>query len=352
MASSLSHAEALLEQGLRDRVYSGAALAIGNAEQVFVSHTVGHVSYEENAAPITSSTLFDMASISKILGTTFCAFHMIEEGRLCLQDSLADFFSDVPEDKQDITIYHLMTHTSGLPAELFLWKLCQTPEQVVSAILNAPLDFPIGSNIQYSCMGYILLGKIMEGITGRSLDQLAKEWTFDPLGMRATGYRPVSACSPDPSIAYTETMTLSGPGLPGVVHDENARFLNGISGNAGVFSNLDDMILFAQMLSQKGKPLISRRLMELACRNYTPGLDENRGLGFQLSGPAPTFFGDLFGNDGIGHTGYTGTSLAVDPHSGLYVVLLTNRVHPTRDNAGLTRLRHQIHNAAVAEFLH
>ena len=104
MASSLSHAEALLQQGLRDRVYSGAALAIGNPDQVLVARTIGHVSYEENAAPITSSTLFDMASISKILGTTFCAFHMIEDGSLCLQDSLADFFSDVPEDKRDITI--------------------------------------------------------------------------------------------------------------------------------------------------------------------------------------------------------------------------------------------------------
>lgn len=351
MHSSLSRAEQLLEQGLQNRVYSGAALAIGNADQVFVSKAIGHVSYDANALPVTTATLFDMASISKILGTTFCAFHMIEEGSLCLQDCLADFFPNVPEDKKDITVYHLMTHTSGLPAELFLWKNCQSPDDVVTAILNAPLDYPTGSNIEYSCMGFILLGKIMEGITGKRLNELAQEWTFGPLGMKSTCYRPLSSCQPDPSIAYTETMTLWKPGLPGVVHDENARFLDGVSGNAGVFSNLDDMILFSKMLAQNGKPLISRRLMDLACRNYTPGLDENRGLGFQLSGPAPTFFGDLFGSDGIGHTGYTGTSIAVDPHTGLYVVLLTNRVHPTRDNAGLTRLRHQIHNAAVGEFI-
>lgn len=288
MTTYSSRAEQLLEQALHDHVFSGAALAIGNQDQLFVKKTIGHVSYEPGAADVTASTLFDMASLSKILGTTFCAFHMIEDGSLCLQDTLADFFPDVPDDK-NITIFNLMTHTSGLPAIMLLWELCEKPEQVVQTILHAPLAYPTGSGVTYSCMGYILLGKIMEQITGRPLNQLAQEWTFAPLGMSSTGYRPVSKCQPDYTAAYTETMTLSGPGIPGLVHDENARFLNGISGNAGVFSNLNDMIRFATMLTHDGQPLIGHRLMELALRNYTPGLDENRGLGFQLSGPAPTF---------------------------------------------------------------
>ena len=258
---------------------------------------------------------------------------------------------DVPADKKQITIFNLMTHTSGIPSEIFLYKKCTSPDQALDTILNTPLAYPTGKGVAYSCMGYIVLGKIMERISGRPLNVLAKEWTFDPLGMTATCYRPLTECDPDSTIAYTETETLNGPCPPGVVHDENARYLNGISGNAGVFSNLDDMIQFAQMLSKNGAPIMNKRLFDLARVNYTSEYDENRGLGFQLSGPNPTFFGDMFGNDGLGHTGFTGTSLAVDPQTGLYVVLLTNRVHPTRNNNGLMRLRHQIHNAAAAEFM-
>ena len=341
----------LFRQGLADHVYSGAAIAVGKRDRLLYSEAIGHVSYEPAAYPVTEDTLFDMASVSKILGTTFCAFHMIEEGTLSLLDSLTDFYPDCPEDKREITIFHLMTHTSGLPAEIFLWKECRTPEDAVQTILNAPLVYETGKGVTYSCMGYILLGKIIEKITGESLDVLSKRWTFDPLGMASTGYRPVDRFQPDEKVCYTETQSLNGPTPPGVVHDENARFLNGISGNAGVFSSLNDMIRFCRMLSEGGKPLITERLLQVATKNYTPGLDENRGLGFQLSGPSPTFFGDLFGDTGFGHTGFTGTSFTVDPETGLYIVLLTNRVHPTRANGRLTRLRHLIQNAAMAEFL-
>ena len=351
MDKLMSRCEQLLEEGFKNHVYSAAALAVGKGDQIFVKKVLGTVSYDEGAAPVTSSTLFDMASLSKILGTTFCAFHMIQDGTLCLADTLGELLPNVPEDKKNITVFNLMTHTSGIPAEIFLYRECTSPEQALETILTTPLAYPTGSGVTYSCMGYIVLGKIMEKITGRPLNELAKEWTFDPLGMSATGYRPISQCEPDSTIAYTETLTLNGPCPPGVVHDENARFLDGISGNAGVFSNLDDMIRFATMLSKSGAPLMHKRLFDLARVNYTAGLDENRGLGFQLSGPSATFFGDMFGNDGLGHTGFTGTSLAVDPHTGLYVVLLTNRVHPTRKNNALTRLRHQINNAAAAEFM-
>jgi len=351
MENIMSRCEQLLEEGLKNHVYSGAALAVGKGDQIFVKKVLGTVSYDEDAAPVTASTLFDMASLSKILGTTFCAFHMIQDGTLCLADTLDELLPDVPEDKKNITVFNLMTHTSGIPSEIFLYRVCTSPDQAVETILNTPLAYSTGKGVAYSCMGYIVLGKIMERITGRPLNELAKEWTFDPLGMTDTCYRPLTECKPDPTIAYTETETLNGPCPPGVVHDENARYLNGISGNAGVFSNLDDMIRFAVMLSKNGAPLMNKRLYDLARDNYTPGLDENRGLGFQLSGPNATFFGDMFGNDGLGHTGFTGTSLAVDPHTGFYVVLLTNRVHPTRNNIGLMRLRHQIHNAAATEFM-
>lgn len=347
----MTRTEQLLREGLIGGAYSGAALSVGSLDQPLLQVCVGAVSGEEGAAPVTPSTLFDMASISKVLSTTFVAFHLIESGQLSLLDYVSEHIENWPEDKKDITIYHLMTHTSGIPAEIHLWKNCQDPSKIMDEIRNTPLAYPTGQGVAYSCIGFILLGKIMEKITGKSLHELSQEYVFKPIGMNSTGYRPLSLTKPDPAIAMTEVMTLSGPGKPGVVHDENARFLDGVSGNAGIFSCLSDMEKFAMMLSHQGSPLISKRLFEIATQNYTKGLDENRGLGFQLSGPEPTFFGDLFGNSGIGHTGYTGTSLAVDLKSGLWVVLLTNRVYPTRNNGKLTRLRHLIHNAAVKEFL-
>lgn len=348
---SLSRTEEILRDGLRTKAYSAAALAVGKGDQILLKTAIGHVSYLEGADEVTDDTLFDMASVSKILGTTFCAFHMIENGQLSLLDQIGDFYPDCPEDKKQICVRQLMTHTSGLPAEIALYQVCRTPEEAVDVILNHPLEYVPETKTVYSCMGFILLGKIMEKITGRPLDELAEEWTFAPLGMKKTGYHPVSRCSADPHCVYTETMSLSGPTPPGIVHDENARFLNGVSGNAGVFSTLNDMMIFCRMVASHGSPLIGEHLFRAAVKNYTPAMDDNRGLGFQLSGPAPSFFGDLWGMDGIGHTGFTGTSFAVDPRSGFYVVLLTNRVHPTRENFQLTRIRHLIHNTAVTEFL-
>lgn len=138
-----------------------------------------------------------------------------------------------------------------------------------------------------------------------------------------------------------------------MVHDENARFLGGVSGNAGVFSDLGDMVRFASMLAcggtYGGTPYLSPATLQTAGRNYTPGMNEHRGLGFHLPGPG-SFHGDLFPPGSIGHTGFTGTSLIVDPGSGLYVVLLSNRIHPTRENMKFIRVRRTVHNAAMAEF--
>ena len=140
----MSRCEQLLEEGLKNHIYSGAALAVGKGDQIFVKKTIGTVSYDEGAAPVTASTLFDMASLSKILGTTFCAFHMIQDGTLCLADTLDELLPDVPEDKKNITVFNLMTHTSGIPSEIFLYRVCTSPDQAVETILNTPLAYPTG----------------------------------------------------------------------------------------------------------------------------------------------------------------------------------------------------------------
>ncbi len=330
---------ALVALGLEQGAYPSACLSVGVGSRVLCRRVFGDA---------TLHTLYDMASVSKILGATMIALRWLEEGKLRLYDRVGAFL-DAPADKADITVLQLMTHTSGIPDHFLLQEECAAPEEAVQAILRHPLAQAPGGAPIYSCMGYILLGKLLEIIGGEPLDKLARAWVFEPLGMARTTYHPTGDVAPtewDP-----ETQAL----LRGVVHDENARFLGGISANAGIFSDLTDMTRFAQMLAcggrlPDGSAYLSPATLRAALVNRTPGPDrEFRGLGFNLAGSPANFLGDLMSPRAYGHTGFTGTSFAVDPETGLFVVLLTNRVCPTRDNLRLIRLRSLIHNAAAAE---
>ena len=330
----------LVSRGLRQGAYPSAALAVGMGERIMLKRTYG---------ACTEQTLFDIASVSKILGATMIALRFLEEGMLRLYDTVETFFPDAPEDKRVITLLQLMTHTGGFPAHFYLSDFTSDPADAANVILNHPLAQAPGGDPIYSCMGYILLGKILEKTGGAPLDELAQRYVFDPLAMHHTGYRPTG------DIAPTETDPATGMPLRGVVHDENARFLKGISANAGLFSDLNDMIRFVQMLALNGKlpgeaHYLSPATLKAALRNRTPDSGgEFRGLGFNLAGSPRNFLGDLMGPGAYGHTGFTGTSIAIDPDTGLWVVLLTNRVCPTRANTQLVRMRSLIHNAAAAE---
>lgn len=325
----------LIQQGLQQGAYPSAALAIGIGSNIYLKKTYGDCR---------ETTLFDMASVSKILGPTMIAFRFLEEGSLRLYDTVEIFFPEAPDDKKNITILQLMTHTSGIADHFFLSDYTDEPAGAARVILEHPLAQAPGSDPVYSCMGYILLGKILEKIGGLPLDQLAKKYVFDPLGMCHTGYHPTGDCAP------TEQDPKTGKPLQGVVHDENARFLKGISANAGVFSDLNDMITFSKMLSLGGNGYLSPATLAAALKNRTPNSNgEYRGLGFNLAGSPKNFLGDLMSPQAYGHTGFTGTSIALDPATGLWMVLLTNRVCPTRNNLKLIRIRALAHNAAAAE---
>lgn len=340
MMEAFEQVHHLIRQGLEQGAYPAAALAIGIGETVYVKRAYGSC---------TESTLFDMASVSKILSATMIAFRFLEDGLLRLYDTVGDFFPEAPGDKRDITVLQLMTHTGGFPPHFFLSDYAASPAEAAKVILEHPLAQAPGGTPSYSCMGYILFGKILEQLGGAPLDVLAQKYVFDPLGMTRTGYRP------DGDIAPTETDPETGIPLRGVVHDENARFLGGISANAGVFSDLNDMVRFAQMLSLDGKlpsgtRYLSPATLKAALVNRTPdSRGEFRGLGFNLAGSPKNFLGDLMSARAYGHTGFAGTSIALDPETGLWVVLLTNRVCPTRENTKLVRMRSLVHNAAAAE---
>ena len=334
--------DALLEEGLRDGCFPGAVAAVGCRDQVFAISCVGKIS--ENGPEVNEATRYDMASLSKVLGPTMIALRAIEEGKLTLWDRLERFFPDCPEEKKSITIKHLMTHTAGFEPAFWLSEEAKTPEDALSALLAHPLATPVGAEVHYSCMGYITLGKVLETVYGKPLDVLAKEKVFAPLGMENTGY-----CPAGDNIAATEVDKETGKAWQGIVHDENARFLRGISANAGVFSDIHDMIRFAQMLSGEGKGLLSPATLRKARECHAYSADARRGLGFHLAGTPENYMGDLVPDCAFGHTGFTGTSLMVEPTTGLFVILLSNRVHPTRENANLFRFRRRMHNVLYAE---
>lgn len=340
----------LLERAVAEGAAPGAAIAIGVRDRVLAKAVYGNARAVGGAVPAGEATRYDLASLTKVVSPTMVALKLLEEGRLTLQDTLGYWFGEdaVPPDRREITVFQLMTHTGGFLPDISLEDACPGgPEGALAAVFASPPACPPGTQVYYSCLGHIVLGKLLERAGGAPLDQLARRYVFEPLGMARTGYRPTGG-----DFAATEQLG-DGRCLSGVVHDENARFLGGVSGNAGVFSDLGDMAVFASMLAcggmHRGKPYLSPAALRAAGRNYTPGMNEHRGLGFHLPGPG-SFHGDLFPPESIGHTGFTGTSLIVDPGSGLFVVLLSNRVHPSRENVRFLRVRRTVHNAAMAEY--
>lgn len=329
----------MLQQGVEQDIFPCVAYAIGNQTQVMEKGVIGYRSLYPTKQAIQEDTLFDMASLSKVISTTMLALKAIEQGKLCLDDKLSYFFENT-YDKQDITIKKLLTHTSGISSHIPLWTMKIKPEEAVDTILKTDFAYKTESETVYSCMGFILLGRILETVYGDTLDNLAKKYVFEPLEMETACYNPKSD-----NIASTEYVKELNAYANGVVHDENARFLGGVAGNAGVFCSLNDMIKFSTMLSRRGKDFLSERVFEKAIQNYTNGMSEDRGLGFLLSGDRASFAGDLFSNGSYGHTGFTGTSIMVDNNTGLYAILLTNRVHFGRENDKIIRFRRQFHNS-------
>lgn len=336
--------DALLEEGLREGCYPGAVAACGNAEQVFAISCTGKIS--ENGPDVNVQTRYDMASLSKIIGPTMLALRAIEDGDLTLWDRLERFFPDCPEEKRAITIRHLMTHTAGFAPAYWLSEEAASPEDALRVLLEHPLETPVGAEVHYSCMGYITLGKILETVYAKPLDQLARERVFEPLGMANTCYCPEDK----ENIAATEVDKETGVAWQGIVHDENARFLRGVSANAGVFSDIHDMIKLAQMLARGGDGYLSGATVRKAISFQAGDDNVRRGLGFHLAGTPENYMGDLLPETAFGHTGFTGTSLAIDPATGFFVILLSNRVHPTRENARLFRFRRRMHNMLYAQY--
>lgn len=338
--------DSLLQEAVRNGTTPAAVIEVGRGEEILYRGAYGRLSDEPDATLCNMETRFDLASVSKCIGVGSLVFQSIDEGVLDLQDPLSCFWN-VPKDKQNITIQQILTHTAGFSTGIHLWRTAALPSDCVRTILNQPLVYEPGTQELYCCAGFILLGKLLEMLYHEPLNVLVQKRVLNPLKTEGMGY-----CPTGENIAATERQS-DGTLLCGVVHDENARFLSGVSGNAGLFADAADVGKYVRMLyrggiADDGTKLFSKAVFREACRNYTPGMAQNRGLAFYLPSHVDGYAGELFPEGSIGHTGFTGTSFTLDLQSGIYVVLLANRVCPKRDNTKMTRLRRVVHNAVYA----
>lgn len=352
--------DTILEEVVRRGDFPGAVLLVGRKGKTVYRKAFGESQWIPRHQEMNESMIFDLASLTKPIATATSIMILVEQGRLSLEDKVKEFvpeFRRYPDEAgssaEDARIWHLLTHTSGLPPyadEREIEKLFGRPcpeEKLVDYIARLKKTNPPGGAFHYSCLGYITLAHIIRKITGQDIAVFSREHIFEPLEMKHTFFTPPekyrSSCVP--------TEVIEGKPLQGVVHDPLARLQGGISGNAGLFSTADDLARFAlMMLNQgryKGRQILSPLTVEKMTSVWPKALFSGRGLGWDLDSPYSSSRGDLFGRRSYGHTGYTGTSLWIDPDTETFIIFLTNRVHPD-DRGEIVAMRSRVANVVAA----
>jgi CubicO group peptidase (beta-lactamase class C family) len=339
--------QAILDRAVADSAFPGAIAVIGTHAGPLVTVTAGRLDWGPSPAP-DANTLWDLASLTKVVGMTSAVAQLVESGRVSLDAPVQRYLPEwTGPGKERVTVRHLITHQSGLPAFKQYFKLNVSPDSTLRLFMQEPLDTVPGARMVYSDIGAILLGRIVERVSGETLDAYLARHVFGPLGMRDTRYRPPAELLA--RIAPTEKDPWRGRHLRGEVHDENAFALGGVSGHAGLFSTANDLDRFARVYLNGGALDGARLASAETLRRFTTVWDStfsSRALGWDT--PARNSSGGRFLlRPAFGHTGYTGTSLWIAPQHDLYVMLLTNRVNPTRERSRIGPARVAVAEAAM-----
>jgi len=338
--------DSIIEAAIADRASPGAAIAVGRGGRVVASKGYGRTDWKEGAPAVTDSTMYDLASLTKVVATTTAAMILEEEGRLELDRPVARYLPgfDAP-DKAAITPRMLLAHNSGMRSYHQLYREAKGREEYLEAINARPLAHPPGTHTEYIDWNLIVLQLVIERVTGEPLHEFLRERVFGPLGMRDTRFNPPESLRP--RVAPTEVQAFRGGQVWGVVHDENAWSLGGVAGHAGLFSSARDLAVFAAMMLNGGEyggvRILRPETISRWTRRQAP--ESSRALGWDTPHPGSSS-GRLFAPTSFGHTGFTGTSIWMDPVNGVFVVLLTNRINPSRDNPKLGPLRSRVADAA------
>lgn len=362
-SAQLQILDTIIQEAIDRKDFPGADILVARRGKTVWRKVYGHSQWIPEYRPMEISMIFDVASLTKPVATATSLMILAENGHLSLWDKVLDYIPEfipfVDEDGElgeDACIWHLLTHTAGLPD--YIWELEVLEEFGNPISLESLVDFiaqmeklyPPGEGFFYSCLDFITLSLIVKKVSGKTLAEFAHENIFSRLNMPHTFYVPPEEFYP----RCVPTEVIDGSPLIGIVHDPLARLLGGVSGNAGLFSTADDLAVFAQMMLNQGEfkgvrimsPLAVERMSEI----YRMVDFAGRGLGWDLDSSFSTNQGNLFGPRTFGHTGYTGTSLIIDPETKTFVIFLTNRVHPY-DEGEIVSMRSRVANVVAGSII-
>jgi beta-glucosidase-like glycosyl hydrolase/CubicO group peptidase (beta-lactamase class C family) len=346
-AAAFAGVDRLINEKIESHAFPGAQLLVLCGDSALHARCYGALTYDSTSAPVTTETLYDLASLTKVVATTAAAMRLVDEGRLVLDSSVAHYLPEFAAGgKTDIRIRNLLLHNSGLEPYRLFYLTEKSGEALFDSIMQTATVYPTGSKTVYSDLGMITLAKVIERITGTTLDRYMREQFWHPLGMRRTMFLPPDSmrgvCAPTEIDTYWRHRLLQGE-----VHDENAALLGGVAGHAGVFSTAWDLAPYVRMLMQGGllhgrRYISTETVAQFTARQST---SSTRALGWDTRSVSGSSSGHYYSMKSYGHTGFTGTSIWIDPVANMAVIFLTNRVHPTRSNKALPRFRSLLHDA-------
>lgn len=346
------NALAILSVAVEQKAFPGAGFVVQRHGEIVLQGAVGRFTYDAQSEGVTLSTVFDLASVTKVVATTAMAMALFERGRLNLQQPIVAVLPEfATEDarRNRITIQMLLAHSSGLPAYARLFEQAQDRTGLLRLAFQIPLECDPGTHAEYSDIGFILLGELLQRIAGEPLDAFCAREVLAPLGMKSTFFNPVKSLRSDiPPTVNDERFRHRI--IQGEVHDENASVMGGISGHAGLFSNTSDLAKFAAGILGYGSKLFDRKTASLFTVRQSSPSGTSRALGWDTPS-SPSQSGRHFSANSFGHLGYTGTSLWIDGEREIAISLLTNRTWPDNQSQLIKQVRPAFHDAVMEELL-
>lgn len=359
-----SRVDELILSGITNKYYPGAGLIVGLNRDIVYEKYYGGFTYDESSTGITENSIFDLASVTKVIATTSAVMILYDKGKIELDSKVTDYLPDFGSNgKENITLRNLLVHNSGLKAWMPFYKTCANKNEVANTIFSSGLEFEPGTKYLYSDLNMITLMLIVEKVSGESFSDFCTKEIFYPLGLKNTMFNPPADIKN--SVVPTEyDANLRKRQLQGEVHDENAYVIGGASGHAGLFSTAKDLFRFMKMMLNEGKyynpytrglreeTMFKKETVELFLnRYYTDNYMNTRALGWDTKqdpiGKFRSQCGEEISAECFGHTGYTGTSVWCDKARGITIIFLTNRVYPSRGNEGIKEIRPDLHNYII-----
>ncbi|HEX3093119.1 MAG TPA: serine hydrolase domain-containing protein [Candidatus Angelobacter sp.] len=341
---------AVLRSGIDQRAFPGAAIAIAQHGKLIAHKGLGHFTYDAPSPAITAETIYDLASVSKVIATTAACMVLYDRGLFKLDQPIVELLPEFAAQQDaarrcQITLRRLLAHSSGLPAYVKLFQTAHNKDELLKHALQIPLTADPDSRAEYSDIGFILLGQALEKLSGEPLDQFCQREIFAKLNLAHTCFNPPAELKP--KVPPTEDdRTFRHRLIQGEVNDENAFVMGGVAGHAGCFSTALDVSVFAQCMLQGGSPLVKKETLEIFTRRQDSPAGTSRALGWDTPSQ-PSQSGRYFSSRSYGHLGYTGTSLWIDPDRQLSVTLLTNRTWPDRGSQSIKQIRPAFHDAVI-----